>query len=74
MDADFWSTVVAWIPAGIVIPLFVWVHFSLWRDAKKNAAEWDAEQERLQRVKDLSPEPPSYEERMGVQYGPKRDE
>ena len=74
MDAEFWGTVVGWIPAGIIIPLFLWIHFSLWRDAKKNAAAWDEEQERLQRVKDLSPEQPSYEERMGVSYGHDQDE
>jgi hypothetical protein len=74
MGADFWSTVVAWIPAGIIIPLFIWVHYSLWKDSKKRGAEWDEEEKRQQRVKDLYPEPPSYEERMGVQYGPDEDE
>ena len=30
----------------------------------------EKERERLKRVKDLYPDPPSYEERMGVRYGP----
>ena len=34
--------------------------------------EWKNEQERLERIKALYPDPPSYEERMGVRYGPQR--
>jgi hypothetical protein len=74
LDPEFWSRVVAWIPAGIVVPMFIWVHYTLWRDAKKRDAEWDEEEKRQQRVKNLYPDQPSYEERMGVQYGSKQDE
>ena len=74
MDSEFWNRVVAWIPVGIIIPLFVWVHVSLWWDAKKRDALWDEEEKRRQKVKDLYPDSPSYEERTGVQYGSKQDE
>jgi hypothetical protein len=74
MDAEVWVTVVAWIPAGIVISVFGWLHFLLWQDAKNRAAAWDEEEKRQQRVKDLYPKTPSYEERMGVQYGSEQDE
>ncbi len=38
--------------------------------AKKLQEETKNERERLKRVKDLYPDPPSYEERIGVRYGP----
>jgi hypothetical protein len=66
--------ILKWIPAGIVFLVFGWIHFQLWKGAKESASEWDEEEKRQQRVKDLYPEPPSYEERMGVQYGPEQDE
>ena len=66
--------IVKWIPAGIFFLVFGWVHFLLWRHAKERDAEWDEETKRQQMVKDLYPEPCSYEERMGVRYGPKQDE
>lgn len=62
------------VPLGIVVLVFGWIHFLLWRDAKKNAIDWDEEEKRQHRVKDLYPEPQSYEERMGVRYGPKQHE
>lgn len=68
-----WDTI-AWIPAGIVVLVFGWIHFILRKHAKKSASEWNEEEKRQQRVKDLYPEQPSYEERMGVKYGPKQDE
>ena len=55
---EVWA-VVKWIPAGIVALFFGWLHFVLWRDAKKREALWNEEEERQQRVKDLYPEPPS---------------
>lgn len=66
--------ILKWVPAGIVFLVFAWIHFILWKDAKKRDAEWDEEEKRQQRVKDLYPDPPSYEERMGVQYGSEQDE
>jgi len=63
-----------WIPAGVFVLVFGWIHFILWKDAKKSESEWNEEEKRQQRVKDLYPEPPSYEERMGVKYGHEQDE
>lgn len=40
----------------------------LWKQREKQ------EKERQDRVKALYPDPPTYEERMGVKYGPRRDE
>ena len=74
MGAEFWNRLIAWLPVGIIASSFVYVHVYLWRDAKKRAATWNEEEKRQQRVKDLYPASPSYEERMGVQYGSKQDE
>lgn len=65
---------IKWIPAGIFILVFGWIYFILWKDAKKSESEWNVEEKRQQRVKDLYPEPPSYEERMEVRYGPNQNE
>ena len=73
MDAEFWERVISWIPAGWFL-VFGWLHFILWKDAKKRDAAWGEEEKRQQRVKNLYPEQLSYEERMGVQYGPEQDE
>ena len=63
-----------YVPLGIVVFFFGWIHFLLWKESKVRDSEWDEEEKRQQRVKDLYPDPPSYEERMGVQYGPDQDE
>ena len=73
MYTEFWSAAAAWLPAGIVISVFAGAAFILGKGAKKSEIAWAEEQNRKQRVKDLYPEHPSYEERMGVQYGPKQE-
>jgi hypothetical protein len=39
------------------------------KEMLKQEKEWKEEEARKARIRDLSPQP-SYEERMGVQYGP----
>ena len=39
------------------------------KDTEEQQAEWEEEEDRKARIRALSPQP-SYEERMGVQYGP----
>lgn len=54
----------------VFLLLFVVVLGSIVRkDTEEQQAEWEKEEERKARVRALSPQP-SYEERMGVQYGP----
>lgn len=63
-----------YIPLAVVGISFGLLLIILKRDQMRTDRYWDEEAERQQRVKDLYPEPPSYEERMGVQYGPDQDE
>lgn len=53
--------------------LIAWVLFLLSKSEQERDDLWDEEEKRQQRVKDLYPDQPSYEERMGVRYGQKDD-
>jgi len=51
-----------------------WLGSIVYRDERERDDQWDEEVKRQQRVKDLYPDQPSYEERMGTHYGNKDDD
>ena len=66
--------VLQWVPLGIVVSCTIGLFMGLKVESRKFDKYWEEEETRQQRVKKLYPAAPSYEERMGVQYGPKQNE
>jgi hypothetical protein len=60
-----------WLPMTSLGMLVAWLLFSLRKASRERDEQWDAEEKRRKTVIDLYPTEPSYEERMGVRYGPK---
>ena len=56
---------VQWVPLGLLV---AWFLSALHRVARDRDDQWNEEEKRQQRVKDLYPDQPSYEERMDVRY------
>jgi hypothetical protein len=73
MNEVIWE-VLSLAPTIIVGLGIVYVWCALYKESRKMQAEWDEEVKRRKKVKDLYSAPPSYEERMGVSYGPKKNE
>ena len=69
MDDLIQGVLTAILLAFIVLPLLMLATYVQVR-VDQGRKEWEREQERQARLKALYPEQPSYEERMGVQYGP----
>jgi hypothetical protein len=60
-----------WLPMTSLGMLVAWLLFSLRKASRERDKQWDEEEKRRKAVIDLYPTLPSYEERMGVRYGPK---
>ena len=60
---------IQWLPMILLGMGIAWLLLALHRKAQEVDDQWDEEEKRQQRVKDLYPDQPSYEERMDVRYG-----
>lgn len=59
-----------WLPMVSFGIFIAWLLFVTRKADRERDAQWD-EEEKRQKVKNLYPDQPSYEERMGVHYGHK---